>query len=58
MTDECYDEARRLLRENRHRLDRIVEQLLLRETLDEDQVYAAAGIKRSAMPLKPVPVNV
>ncbi len=53
ITDECYAEAHRLLTENRSKLDRIVEQLLARETLDEAEVYAAAGIKRpvtSAMP--------
>ncbi len=46
ITDECYAEARRLLRENREKLDRIVERLLTRETLDEAEVYAAAGIER------------
>jgi cell division protease FtsH len=44
--DECYDEAVRLLRDNRDKLDRIVEQLLIHETLDEADVYAAAGIPR------------
>jgi len=46
--DECYDEARRLLRENRDKLDAIVEQLLARETLDEREVYAAAGLAAAA----------
>jgi cell division protease FtsH len=46
LIDECYAEARLLLTENRHRLDRIAEQLLRRETLDEPEVYAAAGIAR------------
>ena len=44
ITDECYAEARRLLRENRARLDAIVAQLLARESLDEPEIYAAAGI--------------
>ena len=48
ITDECYAEARRLLRENRSRLDRIVEQLLIHETLDEAEVYAAAGLPQAA----------
>ena len=48
ITDECYAEARRLLRENRGRLDRMVEQLLLHETLDEAEVYAAAGLPQPA----------
>jgi len=48
ISDECYAEARRLLREHRDRLDAIVALLLERETLDEAEVYAAAGIPRSA----------
>jgi cell division protease FtsH len=48
ISDECLAEARRLLRENRHKLDAIVEQLLVRETLDEPEVYAAAGLERPA----------
>ena len=48
ITDECYSEARRLLRENRETLDRIVERLLDRETLDEAEVYEVAGIERPA----------
>jgi cell division protease FtsH len=48
IADECLAEARRLLKENRGRLDAIVEQLLARETLDEAEVYAAAGIPRAS----------
>jgi len=48
ITDECYAEARRLLREHRDKLDAIVEQLLIHETLDEPDVYRAAGIARPA----------
>ncbi len=48
LVDECYEEARRLVREHRVRLDRIVEQLLEKETLDEAEVYAAAGIEKAA----------
>ena len=44
LIDRCYADARRLLRENRHRLDNIAAQLLIHETLDEKDVYAAAGI--------------
>ena len=50
ITDECYSEARRLLRENRTKLDKIVEELLAHETLDEPEVYAAAGISRPSSP--------
>jgi len=59
ITDECYAEARRLLRENRDRLDAIVDQLLQRESLDEAEIYAAARIPRPAVvhpPAPPVPV--
>jgi cell division protease FtsH len=50
ITDECYAEARRLLRENRDKLDAIVVQLLEHESLDEPEIYAAAGIERRATP--------
>ena len=44
ITDECYADARRLLKENRDKLDAIVAQLLVHESLDEPEIYAAAGI--------------
>jgi cell division protease FtsH len=56
ITDECYAEARRLLRENRDRLDAIVAELLAHESLDEPEIYAAAGIDRTAAPPSPAPV--
>jgi len=46
ITDDCYAEARRLLRENRDKLDAIVVALLARESLDEADIYASAGIAR------------
>jgi cell division protease FtsH len=46
ITDECYGEARRLLREHRGQLDAIVAALLAHESLDEPEIYAAAGIPR------------
>jgi cell division protease FtsH len=54
ITDQCYAEARRVLTENRSKLDRIVEQLLARETVDEAEIYAAAGIERPAIAAQPV----
>ena len=48
ITDKCYADAKRLLRENRTKLDAIVTQLLAHESLDESEVYAAAGIPRPA----------
>jgi cell division protease FtsH len=56
ITDECYAEARRLLRENRARLDAIVTQLLARESLDEPEIYAAAGIARAPVTPSATPV--
>ncbi len=49
ITDECYGEARRLLREHRAKLDAIVVALLARESLDETEIYAAASIARPAV---------
>jgi cell division protease FtsH len=57
IVDECYGEARRLLRDNRAKLDAIVEQLLVHETLDEIDVYAAAGISRVHQPAPPIAVT-
>jgi cell division protease FtsH len=57
ITEECYAEARRLLRENRDKLDAIVAQLLARESLDEAEIYAAASLPRPAVaPSPPAPV--
>jgi cell division protease FtsH len=44
LVEGCFADARRLLRENREKLDSIVEQLLKHETLDQAEAYAAAGI--------------
>jgi cell division protease FtsH len=56
ITDDCYAEARRLLRENRDKLDAIVAQLLERESLDEPDIYAAAGIERPVASPRPAPI--
>jgi len=56
ITDECYAAARRLLKENRDKLDAIVVQLLARESPDELEIYAAAGIARPAVVPSPSPV--
>jgi cell division protease FtsH len=47
LIDECFDRAKRLLKEHRQRLDRLAEELLEHETLDEAEAYAAAGIERT-----------
>jgi cell division protease FtsH len=59
LVDESYRRAVQLLTENRHRLDGIVEQLLKRETLDETEVYAAAGIphETTQSPVPPQPMG-
>src|SRR5215207_3104323 len=46
IVDEEQDNTERLLAENRERLDSLAEALLERETLDEADAYAAAGIER------------
>jgi len=56
ITEECYTEARRLLREHRNKLDAIVVRLLEQENLDEPEIYAAANIPRPAVTPPPPPV--
>lgn len=50
ITEECYAEARRLLREHRDKLDAIVARLLEEENLEESEIYAIADIPRLALP--------
>ncbi|MFG2406272.1 ATP-dependent zinc metalloprotease FtsH [Streptomyces brevispora] len=50
IVDECYEEACRLLGNNRDRLDSLAGALLQNETLDEAAAYRAAGITRLAKP--------
>jgi len=44
IVDECHRESVRILTENRDRLDRLAEAVLKKDTLDQDEIYAAAGI--------------
>jgi cell division protease FtsH len=44
---EAHDEVVTLLTDNRARLDSLAQALLEHETLDEDEVYAAAGVARA-----------
>jgi len=53
IVDEEQDATERLLADNRDRLDSLAEALLERETLDEADAYAAAGIERSATAARP-----
>ena len=48
--EECYEQALATLRGSRDRLDRLARTLLDRETLEEDEAYAAAGISPGAAP--------
>jgi cell division protease FtsH len=41
---ESYDEARRLLRAHRQQLDALVDALLTRETLDEQEILEVTGL--------------
>ncbi|MEV0182919.1 ATP-dependent zinc metalloprotease FtsH [Streptomyces sp. NPDC050625] len=46
IVDECYEEARRKLRDHRSQLDALTEALLENETLEEADAYRIAGITR------------
>ncbi|MDQ2982367.1 MAG: ATP-dependent zinc metalloprotease FtsH [Actinomycetota bacterium] len=46
LVDELHEEAASLLRENRDKLDALARALLEKETLEEAEAYAAAGIDR------------
>jgi len=50
IVDECYQRALERLRENRDKLDALARALLERETLDEHEAYAAAGIPHPPRP--------
>ena len=61
IVDECHRESVRLLTENRERLDRLAEAVLKKDTLDQDEIYAATGISKppAARPViaPPLPAN-
>src|SRR4051795_7129196 len=48
LVDECENDVRALLSENRPRLDALVAALLEKETLDQDEAYLVAGVTRPA----------
>ncbi|HLZ37324.1 MAG TPA: ATP-dependent zinc metalloprotease FtsH [Mycobacteriales bacterium] len=50
IVNDCYADAVSLLRAHREQLTRLAHALLERETLDEDEAYAAAGIRREESP--------
>ncbi|MEV4101991.1 ATP-dependent zinc metalloprotease FtsH [Nonomuraea sp. NPDC049649] len=49
IVDECYEDAVRILRENRDKLESIVAALLEHETLDQESAYTAAGLGEQAL---------
>ncbi|MGH2801600.1 MAG: ATP-dependent zinc metalloprotease FtsH [Thermoleophilaceae bacterium] len=51
IVEEQHERTRRLLTDNRERLDALAEALLEHETLDEVDAYAAAGIDRAVAPV-------
>jgi cell division protease FtsH len=56
--DECHDEAKRLLAENRAALDALVEALLKQETLGEQEILDVTGLPRApALPGGPLAVR-
>jgi cell division protease FtsH len=50
IVDDCYTDAVPTLGRHREQLDRLAHTLLERETLDEDEAYAAAGIRPETAP--------
>jgi len=50
IVDECYAEAKETLQHHRKQLDRLAHTLVERETLNEEEAYAAAGIRRETAP--------
>jgi cell division protease FtsH len=51
IVEGAHAEVEQLLRDNRDRLDALVQALLREETLDEPEAYAAAGIERTHEPV-------
>jgi cell division protease FtsH len=50
LISDCYEETRRVLRENRDKHDNLVAALLEHENLDEQQAYEAAGVEHQPAP--------
>ena len=54
----CHDEAKALLRRHRKSLDALVQALLVRETLNEEEILEATGLPRApALETRPLPVQ-
>src|SRR3954463_10644201 len=50
LVERCDEDVRRVLSANRDKLDALVRALMERETLEEDEAYAVAGVERPAPP--------
>jgi cell division protease FtsH len=50
IVDECHDQAVTTLRAHRDQLDRLAQALLEKETLNEAEAYAVAGVPRDTAP--------
>jgi cell division protease FtsH len=50
IVDSEHDAVVELLTDNRERLDRLVERLLVKETLDQEEAYEVAGVVSAASP--------
>ena len=55
--DECAEEAEQTLAEHREQLEQLAQALLQRETLDEPDAYAVAGIPQPTASEQPVPAH-
>ena len=55
--EECYEQALATLRGSRDRLDRLARTLLDRETLEQGEAYAAAGISPDTAPAAIAPAK-
>jgi cell division protease FtsH len=53
IAEECYDEAVETLRRHRESLESLTRELLIHETLDEEDAYRAAGLPRPERPIEP-----
>ncbi|MDP2710755.1 MAG: ATP-dependent zinc metalloprotease FtsH [Solirubrobacteraceae bacterium] len=57
IVEACYERARRMLADNRERLESLTQALLEKETLDEDDAYRAAGFSHGASASAPADVE-
>ena len=56
IVNECYQDAIRMLQENRERLDALTEAVLKKDTLSQDEIYAATGLSKPGNRARLAPV--